>query len=117
MSIIVTFAEANSELEDVAEAIETKTQELTAAREKYLLAKDAYEFAYSRHLLETKVREPDMVQSEIIAQAKVLSHDARLEAIKAESVYKKIMEDLRSLRDRLDAAREISYNLRREVRI
>ena len=108
------FDEANKSLFDTAELIELKTGELEQAREKYLFAEAAYEHVYSRFLLATKIKEPDMVQSEIIAQAKMLSYESKLEMIKTESTYRRLQNEVKSLRDRLDVWKEVSYNLRRD---
>ena len=111
---IDNFDEANKELFDVAEKIELKTGELENAREKYLLCDAEYENEYSRTLLETKLKRQDATQSEIVAQAKVLSYEKKLEMIKAEFAYKRLQNEVRALRDKLDVCKEISWNLRKE---
>lgn len=108
------FSEANKELFDVGELITQKTYELNDAREKYLYAKALWENEYARYLLETKMRHPDMVQSEILALATNLSYQNKIDAIKAESAYKRLVNDIKALRDKLDVLREVSFNLRRE---
>jgi len=108
------FAETNKNLFDVAELIEKKTGELEAAREGYLYAKARWENNQARYLLETKLKHPTMVQSEILASAINLSYQDKLDYIKCESAYRRLVGELKALRDRLSVYQEISWNLRKE---
>src|SRR3990167_11158769 len=108
------FAEANKELFDTAELIEKKTDELETAREMYLYAKAKVENEYARFLLESKTKNPDAVQEEIKALATNLSYGERLNCIKAESAYRRLQNEVKALRDKLDVCKEISWNIRRE---
>ena len=111
---IETFAEANCSLFSISEQIEQKTGELEAARERYLYAKARWENNQARYLLETKLKYPTMVQSEILASAINLSYQDKLDYIKYESAYRRLVGELKALRDRLSVYQEISWNLRRE---
>src|SRR3990167_1720255 len=108
------FAEANKELFDTGELIEKRTGELETARERYLYAKARWENNQARYLLETKLKYPTMVQSEILASAINLSYQDKLDYIKYESAYRRLVGELKALRDRLSVYQEISWNLRRE---
>ena len=112
-----SFSSINYELENVLKILQEKTIELAVSRENYLKAKIFAEKEYSRFLLESKAKNPDMVQSEIKAQAKVLSYDSKLESVKFQSSYMKIFNELKVLRDQLDMLYEHSYNLRSETRL
>jgi len=111
------FKEINNELEQIVKLIEIKSFELNNAREKFLLMKASYENSRARYLLEEKAKNTDLTQSELNALATNLSHADRLEFIKAESSYRRLVGEIKALRDRLDVAQEISYNLRRESQI
>jgi len=111
------FKEINSELSEIVKQIELKSYEFNDAREKFLLAKANYENSRARYLLEEKAKNTDLTQAELNALATNLSHADRLEFIKAESSYRRLMGEIRALRDKLDVAQEISYNLRREAQI
>ena len=108
------FAEANKNLFDTAEQIEKKTGELEAAREGYLYAKARWGNEYARFLLESKTKNPDAVQEEIKAFATNLSYQERLECIKAESLYRRLQNEVKALRDKLDVLKEVSWNLRKD---
>jgi len=108
------FAETNKNLFDIAELIEKKTDELETAREAYLYGKARWENEYARFLLESKVKNPDAVQEEIKALATNLSYQERLNCIKAESLYRRLQNEVKALRDKLDVCKEVSWNLRRE---
>ena len=108
------FPEANKELFDVGELITQKTHELNDAREKYLYAKALWENNYARYLLETKVKNLEMTQEEIKASATNLAYEDKLTAIKAESSYKKLVNEIKALRDKISVLQEISWNLRKE---
>ena len=108
------FAEANKELFDTAELIEKKTDELETAREMYLYAKAKVENEYAKFLLESKTKNPDAVQEEIKALATNLSYQERLECIKAESLYRRLQNEVKALREKLDVMREVSWNLRKD---
>lgn len=58
-----------------------------------------------------------MTQSEIKANAVVMAFDSRIEFIRAESLYRKLQNEIKSLRDKLEVYKEISFNLRREAAI
>ena len=111
---ITNFSEANVELFSIADQIEKKTSELEDARLKYLESKVISERDYSKFLLTEKLNHPDMVQSEIIAKAKVLSFEIEMAKVKAESSYRRLQNEIKSLRDKLSVYQEISWNLRRE---
>lgn len=111
------FKEVNASLEQAVKDIEVKNFELGEAREMFLLAKANYENSRARYLLEQKAKSPELTQSELNAFAINLSHTDRLEFIKAESSYRKLNGEIRNLRERLEAYREMSFNLRRESAI
>jgi len=108
------FAEANSSLFSTGELIEKKTGELETAREAYLYAKARWENEYARFLLESKTKNPDAVQEEIKALATNLSYQERLNCIKAESLYRRLQNEVKALRDKLDVLKEVSWNLRKD---
>src|SRR3990167_4813001 len=108
------FAETNKNLFDVAELIEKKTGELETAREGYLYGKARWENEYARFLLESKVKNPDAVQEEIKALATNLSYQERLNCIRAESAYRRLQNEVKALRDKLDVLKEVSWNLRKD---
>lgn len=111
------FLEVNNELLDITEQIESLTFELNAAREDHLTKKAIYENEFSRYILETKVKDPDATQTDIKAMATNLAHQTRMESIRADSNYHRILNVLKARHDRLDALREVSYNLRKEAGI
>lgn len=111
------FAELNEELTVVSHSIAEKNNGLQKTRTEWLTKKAEYEMAYSRVLLETKIKNPEMTQSEIKAQATCLSYQARLDCILAESNFRQLMGEINALRDRLEALREISFNIRQETRL
>ena len=59
----MSFQPVNTELDRVSKEIELVSEELAQARTDYLLEKAKYENEFSRNLLETKLRNPDMTQS------------------------------------------------------
>lgn len=109
--------EVNEELNGVSESIQKKTHELEAAREVYLLAEAKYENEFAMYERKCKVEYPDMTQTDIKAEATNRSYNARIDLIKAECVFKKLMNEIKALRDRLEALREVSYNLRMEAKL
>lgn len=113
----MNFQDINKELDLVSKQIRAKTQELEEKRREYIMAKAEYEHLYSKSILETKIKNPDMSASELKAQAICLSYDNKLALIKKESEYKKLLSELNSLRDRLDGLKEIAYNERAEARM
>lgn len=109
------FTNVNNELIHIEQELQVKTNSINHAREAYLYAKADYENTFSRYLLETKVNKPEMTQSEIKAMATNLSYEKKLNLITKESSYKALSNEIRSLRDRIDVLREVSFNLRKEA--
>lgn len=113
----MTLPEISALLESIPAEIEKKFAELSGLRLQYLTAKAGHERDHARYLLETKTKNPDMTQAEIVATAVNLAFDKKMDAIKAESAYRKCVGELRTLRDRLEAVYEGSYNLRQEMKL
>src|SRR3990167_518538 len=111
------FDTVNKDFFDTAEMIEQKTGDLETAREAYLYSKARWENEYARFLLESKTKNPDAVQEEIKALATNLSYQERLNCIRAESAYRRLQNEVKALREKLDVCREISWNLRAEAKI
>ena len=110
----MSFQSINEELKQAAKDIEVKTFELNNATTAYLESEAFYDKEFSMFFLETKLKNPEMTQSEIKANAVCLAYESKLAMIKAESSYRKLQNEIKMLRDKLDSFKEISYNLRRE---
>ena len=108
------FDTVNKDFFDIAEQIEKKTNDLETAREAYLYSKARWENEYARFLLESKTKNPDAVQEEIKALATNLSYGERLNCIRAESAYRRIQNEVKALRDKMDVLKEVSWNLRKD---
>lgn len=109
------FRAVNAELDQLTRDITTKSGQLEEARETYLNAKAAYEFRLNGQRLEAKAKDPDATQTDVNAQAAQMAHILRLEMIKAECSMRKLASEIRAHRDRLEALREVSFNLRKEA--
>ena len=111
------FREINADLDRITREIETKSGELETAREAYLTAKANYDNTLAAAQLEAKMMNLELTQTDVRAQATKDAHNSRLDLIKAECTYKRLMNEIRARRDRLDACREMSFNLRQESKI
>ena len=111
------FYKLSVELSNTAKEIQLKDGLVEAARLTYLTAKAEHERASAKALIETKLRNPEMTQTDIKAESVVISYDAKISAIIAESAYKKLVGELKALRDKLETLREISFNLRCEAKL
>jgi hypothetical protein len=110
-----TTIEINNALEVISAQINEKTMALGPLREAHQIAKATYENNFSRYLLETKAKYPEYTVQEIKAKAINFSHSYRLEAIKAESAYRKVCNELRALNTEYEGLREQSFNIRAEL--
>ncbi|MDD4892369.1 MAG: hypothetical protein PHH73_00020 [Candidatus Rickettsiella isopodorum] len=106
----------NNDLISAYGQIEIKSNELETARENHLLKKAQYENEFSKIILLTKVKNPDMAQGDLKATAICICYELQLDSIKSEAKYKRLLGDIKSLRDKLDSLKEIGYNLRREIK-
>ena len=113
----MSFTPPNEELDSITKEIELVSHQVDIAREAYLIQDEKYENEFACTQLTVKANNPDATQTDIKAEAVKATHAVRLEVIKADSVYKAAQNRLRALRDRLDALREISFNLRAESKI
>ena len=111
-----TLSEINNCLIEVSQKINQKTEELNAAREEYLNKEAIYTNEYSKYYLQTKVTNTDWTGSRVLAQATNLAHNNKMEAIKAESRYKRLQGDLKALNSEFDALKEEGYNVRAEIK-
>lgn len=111
-----TMADVNNALEVISSEINEKTAELSPLREAHQIAKATYENTFSRYLLETKAINPEYTVQEIKATATNLAYSAKLEAIKAESAYRKACNELKALNTEFEGLREQAYNLRSEIK-
>ena len=111
------FHRLSTELYQAAKEIQIKDGLVEAARLVYLTAKADYERDKAKALIETKLRNPEMTQTDVNAESVVISYDSKITAVKAESAYKKLVGELKALRDKLTALQECSYNLRQEARL
>lgn len=109
------FTEVNQDLARIAQELETKGAELEAAREAYLLKKAEYENAFAAEMLHSKLANPEMTQTDIKAKATTATHKLHLDLVIAECAYKRLSNQIRNMRDRLEALREVSFNLRKEA--
>ena len=113
----IGFQQVNQELDELTKTIEATTFQMTEAREKYLLKKGEYKNSLAMHQRQTKLKNPEMTQTDVNAEATNLAYPVYIEMVMADSAYSKRINELRAARDRLDALRELSYNLRKEASI
>ena len=111
-----TFTEINSQMEEIQKEIDLTSGELTDARTEYLLKKAEYELKQSKTYLTMKVTNEDWTEARLKAYSIEQSNEERIAYITAESEYKKLTNNLRSLRDKIDVLKEEGYNLRAELR-
>ena len=111
------FGEVNLELESVSKRLMEAYDKASSLRDLYLVAKATYEKDMARYTLEAKAKNPDATQTDVHAEAVCLAHEARLTAIRAESAYRKVQNEIRGLTERLEALREKSFNLRKEAQL
>ena len=111
------FFEINTKLVAIEREIETVTHNLSDASEAYRLAKADYENDFARYQLEHKMKNPDATQTDVKATATNLSYPKKLDMIRKESAYRRLINDRKGLTERLDALREVSWNTRRESQI
>jgi len=111
------FYKLSTELNNTANLIQKKDGEVEDARLVYMQSKANYERLVAKALIETKLRNPDMTQTDIKAESVIITYDDKMASIIAESKYKKLVGELRSLRDKLDALKECAYNLRCEAKL
>ena len=111
---------AHSEIDrllvELPERISHTTEQYIIARELYQRAKATREYKYNQIYLLLKSKNPESTQGDLRAEGIIGSHSERLEMIIAESKYRKIKEELKVLRDKLEAIRELAYNLRVEMK-
>lgn len=113
----MSFQEINAELDQLTKSIMLKTNEMESAREAYLTAKANYDFTMAGVKLSAKAMNPDATQTDLDAEAISKGHAARMDSIKAECAYKRLSNEIRAYRDRLESAREVAFNLRAERKI
>jgi len=111
-----TIREVGIEFEKTHKRMAELANSLSELRENYQRAKALYENSFSRHLLEIKAREPEWTVQEVKAQATNLAYDDRLLCIKAESAYKRVVNEMKMLDTYLEGLKEHSYNLRQELK-
>ena len=111
------FQNLNIELDRVSKEIETTSYEVDIAREEYLIKKAEYENKFAEVQLRAKAEDSESTQTDIKAMATRETYELRLEVITKDSACRKALNKLRALRDRLEAMREVSFNLRRESKI
>ena len=112
-----SFSKVNAQLEQTAEAIQIASNLITNSNLLYLTAKADYEKEYASALLQAKAEDGKLTQEEIKATAVNKAYEKKMEMIRAKSRYDANRCELRSLRDRLDVEREVSFNLRQEAKI
>ena len=109
------FNEVTTEFDDITREIETVTWDIEKARVSHLLKKAEYENEYSRNIQEEKARKGKATQTDLAAFSENQCYQLRLDLIKAECDYKSLTNRLKYLRDRFEALKEKSYNLRKEA--
>lgn len=112
-----SFANLNQQLQDIGMRIELKNNELNTYMKNFLICEAEYDHAVAGEQLRIKATFPELSQLELKARAIEATFQKRLETIRFESTYKKAMNDIKAMRDRLDALKEVSYNLRKEATI
>ena len=110
-----TTVEINNALEVINTQIDEKTAELEPLRSAHKNAKALYENNYSRYYLETKAKNTDWADGRVKALATNLAYNDKLDAIKAESSYMKVNNELKALYTEVDCLKEQSYNIRAEL--
>lgn len=111
------FHKLSTEIYQVSRDIQIKDGLVEAARLEYLTKKAEYERDRAKVLMTTKLKNPEKTQTDVVAEATVIVFDSRMAAVIAESAYKKLVGELKALRDKLDGLKECSYNLRAEARL
>ncbi len=111
-----TFAEINAEMEEIQKQIDLASGELCDSREEFLKKKAEYEFKMSKSYLTQKASYTEWTEARLKAYSIEQSAEERLVFITAESEYRKISNNLRSMRDRIETLKEEGYNLRAELR-
>ena len=108
--------EINEAMEKVNNEICEKGNKLAELREQYQTAKAIYENMFAKYLLETKALNPEMRVQEIKAMATNLAYTDRINAIKAESQYRRAQNEFKALELTFEGLREASYGLRAEIK-
>lgn len=110
------FQKLNTTLYETSKKIAEKSNEIETARLDYLTEKDEYDRDYSMALLTTKTKNPEMTQTDIKAEATCQVYEKKLAMRTKEAKYRRLMAELKALRDMLESLQEISYNLRQEMK-
>ena len=109
------FHEVNSEFDLLIEELENVTRVMDEAREVYLLKEASYENLVAQCIQEGKLLNPKATQTDLNARAETKGFNMKIELVHAECNFKRLTNRLKFLRDRLDALKEKSYNLRKEA--
>ena len=113
----MSFASLNEDLDRVSRDIESTTYDVDIAREAFLIKEAEYDNAYSHAILCSIANNSELTQTDLKAMATAECHPLNMDRIMAKSTYMKAQNRLKALRDRLDALKELGYNLRREAQI
>jgi hypothetical protein len=108
--------QVGSELERVSKLISKKSDELSVLREDYQKSKALYENNFSRYYLETKAKQSEWSEKAITAQATNLAYNDKLDEIRQESSYRKVVGELKALYTEHEGLKEISFNLRAQIK-
>jgi len=111
-----TLNEFGNSLFKLSEAIDNGTKEFNKANEIYLTTKAMYENEVAKAYLSHKAKGEKVSDTFANTNAETENYALKMELVKAESQAEAIKNLLRAKRDKFEAIKEQSYNLRAEIK-